>query len=120
MDLEEFAEIVWQKLWLLQLDQLKRLRVESKSPTGTVILFKQITKFKENVSDDENGDVAMQRLKTIFKRLEQTAFETENSENAILISQKAHEEVSQAEPLTASVKQPDELMNSPRSIEEAE
>lgn len=48
--------------------------------------------------------------------LEQTAAETENSENAILISQKAHGEVSPAETLTALVKQP----RCPRWSEEAE
>lgn len=99
------AEIVSQKLWLLQLDQLRKVGVEAKIPTGIVTtrraLVKQITKFIDKVIDEEEEDVAMHHLKTMLKKLEQITTDTENSEidteNTALISQKTHEEVNLAE-----------------------
>lgn len=71
MDLEELAEIVSEKLWLLKLEQLKKVGAEVKIPTGSALtnwaLVKQITDFIDDVI--ENEDVAMYHLKTMLKKL---------------------------------------------------
>lgn len=53
MDLEELAETVSQRLWLLQLGQPKEVCVEAKIPSGNVItrqaLIRLITESMDNV-----------------------------------------------------------------------
>jgi len=75
MELEELAETVSQKLWLLQPNQLKEVCVEAKIPSEEVItrqvLIKLITESMDNVIDDEEEDVAKQYLSTLLKSVEQ-------------------------------------------------
>lgn len=56
MYLEDLAEIVSQRLWLLQLDQLKEVCLEAKIPNGDVMtrraLIRQITESMENAIND--------------------------------------------------------------------
>lgn len=62
MDLEEFAETVSQRLWLLQLDQLKEVCVEAKIPSEDVTsrraLIRRITGYVDDVINDEDTDVS--------------------------------------------------------------
>lgn len=107
MDLEELTETVSERLWLLQLDQLKEVCVEAKVPSGTVItrraLIIKITQSIHSVINDEEQDVATQRFKTMLKLMKQITENTgntdneENTESTTQTSQKTAEEMSLAE-----------------------
>lgn len=107
MDLEELAETVSEKLWLLQLDQLKEVCAEAKVPTGTArtrrALIRKITQSIDSVINDEEQDVATQHLKTMLELMKQTTENTgntdneENTESRTQTSQKTAEEMSLAE-----------------------
>ncbi|XP_035262887.1 uncharacterized protein LOC118221695 [Anguilla anguilla] len=62
MELEELAEAVSQKLWLLQLTQLKEVGAEVKIQSGGVmskrLLIKIISETMDNVIDDEDEEAA--------------------------------------------------------------
>lgn len=110
MDLEEFAETVSQRLWLLQLDQLKEVCVEAKIPSGDVTsrraLIRHITKCIDDVINVEEKDVSTCFLRRMLKLVEQlienpgnTEHEenTENTTETTQISQETDEEMSLAE-----------------------
>ena len=104
MDLEELAENVCQRLWSLQLDQLKTVCAGAKIPIRNVqtrrALIRLITESMDNVINDEEEDEAMYYLKSLLKAVEQVTENTENinnDENTAQSNPTTTEEVSLAE-----------------------
>ncbi|TWW74006.1 Retrovirus-related Pol polyprotein from transposon 297 [Takifugu flavidus] len=88
-DLEELADTVSRRLWLLQLDQLKEVCVLAKISCGNVTtrraLISRIIESLDSTINTEEEDVALYFLKNILKSVEQikeTDEDTETDENA--------------------------------------
>lgn len=83
-DLEELADAVSQRLWLLQPDQLKEVCVLAKISSGTATtrraLIKLITEFMDNVINTEDSEVALFFLTTMLKSVDQIKENVENTE----------------------------------------
>lgn len=103
MDLEELAETISQKLWRLQLDQLKEVCEQGKIPRGNVItrraLIRLISESMDSVIDNEEEDVAKCYLQTMLKSVEQItqAIDSTEKTSTAQSSQTAAEGVSIAE-----------------------
>lgn len=89
-DLEELADTLSQRLWLLQLHQLKEVCILAKISCGNVttrqaLIRLIITESLDSTISTEDEDVALYFLKSILKSVEQikeTDEDTETVENA--------------------------------------